>query len=217
VYDKHGAKDQVRDSESVYGGPATEALLAAADLEAARLVFEFGHGSGRLAARLLRQHLPPDCRYIGVDQSEVMHGLAAQRLAPFGERATLRLSHDGDPCAGGDGLPDGCADVFLSTYVLDLLDDGDTDAVLALAARLLRPGGQLCLTGLTYGSRVGPLQAAMTWVWELVHAVLPRTVGGCRAQNLEDYLGPLWELRSRSLVSGGLITSEVIVCRKRAD
>jgi len=107
--------------------------------------------------------------------------------------------------------------VFLSTYVLDLLDDGDTDAVLALAARLLRPGGQLCLTGLTYGSRVGPLQAAMTWVWELVHAVLPRTVGGCRAQNLEDYLGPLWELRSRSLVSGGLITSEVIVCRKRAD
>lgn len=63
------------------------------------------------------------------------------------ERATLRLSHDGDPCAGGDGLPDGCADVFLSTYVLDLLDDGDTDAVLALAARLLRPGGQLCLTG----------------------------------------------------------------------
>jgi len=215
VYDKHGVKDQVRDSESVYGGPATEALLAATDFSNARRVFEFGHGSGRLAARLLRQYLPADCSYVGVDQSEVMHGLASQRLAPFSDRVELLLVSDGEPSTCAPHIPDGSVDVFVSTYVLDLLSDEDTAKVLDLAARLLKPEGQLALTGLTFGSRVGLLLSVATWVWELVHWVAPRTVGGCRAQNLTEYLGPCWELRSINLVSGGLITSEVLVCRKK--
>jgi len=62
------------DSESVYGGPATEALIAmgAGDLAAARTVVEFGCGPARLAARLLSSVLPPECRYVGVDQSPTM-------------------------------------------------------------------------------------------------------------------------------------------------
>ena len=55
------------DSESVYGGPATEVLLrlTRAHLATAKTAVEFGCGPGKLAARLLAQELPPDCSYQG--------------------------------------------------------------------------------------------------------------------------------------------------------
>jgi len=219
VYDANGRKDLVKDSESVYGGPATQALLAAMDLTNAGMVYEFGHGSGRLARRLLERELPESCTYVGVDQSQVMHSLAAERLRPFRSRATLLHTPDGDPSvsSAAAGLAPGSADVFISTYVLDLLSEEDISKVLELAGWLLRDGGQLCLTGLTYGSRVGPLAALATYMWEAVHFLRPKVVGGCRAQTLEDYLGPLWEPRSSTVVSGGLVASEVMVCIKRCS
>lgn len=79
VYDRAAAR--VRDSESAYGGPAITALLSAADARAARRVFEFGCGSGRLAARLLAgRELAPGAQYVGVDLSPVSIDLARQRL-----------------------------------------------------------------------------------------------------------------------------------------
>jgi SAM-dependent methyltransferase len=79
VTPRAGAK--VRDSDSVYGGPAVSALLAAANLGSCSSIFEFGCGSGRLADRLLRRgELAPGARYIGVDASPVMAGLAERQL-----------------------------------------------------------------------------------------------------------------------------------------
>jgi len=75
----------VRDSESVYGGPAVAALLSAADLGRCSSVFEFGCGSARLAARLLRpggELSKPGAgvRYVGVDVSPVSLEMARERL-----------------------------------------------------------------------------------------------------------------------------------------
>jgi SAM-dependent methyltransferase len=81
VYDR--AAPKVRDSESVYGGPAISALLAAADLRAncKGLLFEFGCGSGRLARRLLQEgELGRGARYLGVDGSAASVELARRRL-----------------------------------------------------------------------------------------------------------------------------------------
>jgi SAM-dependent methyltransferase len=105
VYDRAAAR--VRDSESVYGGPAISALLAAADLRAncKGLLFEFGCGSGRLARRLLQEgELGPGARYLGVDGSAASVELARRRLevrccllfgvhlAPLGRRGRSRPS-----------------------------------------------------------------------------------------------------------------------------
>ena len=69
----------------------------------------------------------------------------------YSDRAELLLSPDGDPSTAMEGstsiLQDETVDVFVSTYVLDLLSEADVAEVLRLAGRILRPGGQLCLTG----------------------------------------------------------------------
>ena len=66
------------------------------------------------------------------------------------DRAELLLSPDGDPSTaieGSKSVQDDTVDVFLGTYVLDLLSEDGVAEVLRLAGRILRPGGQLCLTG----------------------------------------------------------------------
>lgn len=188
TYDALGAK--IQDTESAYGGPATRSLIGAAKFGMLPVdsVFEFGCGPGRLVRKLLDEELPSSCRYVAVDQSPVMVTLARRRLAA--EIANGRcevLLTDGDPRA-----PEVCNqasesfDVFVSTYVLDLLSEDDATLVLAEAWRLLRPGGRLCLSGITFGQ--GLLSRVVAGLWELVHWVQPATVGGCRHQYLLPYL-----------------------------
>ncbi|DBB05164.1 TPA: hypothetical protein ACH3X3_010409 [Trebouxia sp. C0006] len=148
VYDRAGAA--IKDSSSVYGGPATKALLQAAELKSAKFVFEFGSGSGGLADLLLSTVLHAECQYHAVDQSSVQVELTQQRLKRHGDRAHVRQI-SGDLTQAAKNIPDGAVDVFLSTYVLDILSDQDIGAVLCLAHRLVRPGGQMCLVGLTFG------------------------------------------------------------------
>ncbi|KAK9807713.1 hypothetical protein WJX72_006899 [[Myrmecia] bisecta] len=202
---------EIKDSGSAYGSPSTTALLAAAQLRAAQLVVEFGCGSGRLAERLLQQELPPTARYIGFDQSTSMARLSQQRLEPFGQRAQVILT-DGDPASASMHVDPGSCDAFISTYALDLLSEEDVATVLELAWRLLKPGGRLCLVGLTYGN-TSPTRIS-TGVWELIHRLRPTAVGGCRPQDMSQYLGPGWKVVHRQVVTGGLLCSEVLVAEK---
>ena len=63
-YDQFGKK---QDSQSFYEDPAIEDLTAHATLTEVEKVFEFGCGTGRLAARLLTGHLPASAAYLGCD------------------------------------------------------------------------------------------------------------------------------------------------------
>lgn len=209
VYDRAGAA--IRDSSSVYGGPATQALLQAADLAAVNSVFEFGSGSGGLADLLLSSVLHCQCQYYAVDQSPVQVGLTQQRMKQYGARAQVHVV-SGSPSQAAADLPDASVDAFISTYVLDILSDEDIDAVLTLAYRLLRPGGQLCLIGLTYGDTL--LSRLATGVWGAVYAVRPQIVGGCRPQNLVPYLDSEWNLTTVQCIPGRLLRSQVIVANK---
>jgi len=75
--------------------PITE-MIAHAAFDSAYSVFEFGCGTGALAARLLQHHLPADARYIGFDISTTMVSLAQEHLKPWSERARVHQS-DGSP------------------------------------------------------------------------------------------------------------------------
>jgi len=74
----------------VYGGPATQALLSLAgpQLQAAASVVEFGCGTGKLAERLLRDVLPPSCRYLGCSSLVLCPALASLAARPG------RAAHD---------------------------------------------------------------------------------------------------------------------------
>jgi SAM-dependent methyltransferase len=206
-YDRFGGR---QDAQGWYEDAPLERLVAAGDFAAARRVCEFGCGTGRLAARLLRAELPPEARYLGLDASGTMARLAAGRLRPWAGRAEVQR---------GDGslrvpLAEGACDRFVATYVLDLLPEPDIAALLAEAARVLAPGGRLCVAGLTPGR--GPLTAAVTGVWRFAHRLHWPLVGGCRPLRVAPRLAPeTWRVLHAEVVVAWGIPSEVLVAERR--
>ncbi len=203
VYDRIG---RFQDAQAIYEHGAVADLLARADFEHAHTVFELGHGTGALAARLLGRDLSGGGRYVGIDVSPRMHQLALARLRGYAERVELRLS-DGSLQLP---FPAGAFDRFLSTYVLDLLPNQDIDLVLREAARLLTPDGLLCLVSLTHGATMPAL--IVTHLWQRVWSRCPELVGGCRPLRLTDRLDPSrWTIRHHTVVTTFAISSEVVI------
>ena len=116
VYDRIG---RAQDWQAFYEDATINRLVANAALGADQAIFEFGCGTGRLAARLLLGALPPSVNYLGVDISPVMIDLATRRVAAWAERAKVVLVDGSLPLPADDGF----ADRVLSTFVFDLLDE----------------------------------------------------------------------------------------------
>ncbi len=144
IYDRIG---RWQDTRPLSERRALDALVERAAFERAGAVLEFGCGTGRLAARLLAERLPAGARYLGLDVSPRMVGLARAAVAPWGDRARVEQT-DGSMDLPAD---DGACDRFVSTYVLDLLSPEDAARLLDEAHRVLRPGGLLALASLTPG------------------------------------------------------------------
>lgn len=66
---------------------ALDALSEQGDFAHAGTVVEFGCGTGRFAARLLRERLPDGAAYLGLDVSPGMVRLAGAAVAPWAGRA----------------------------------------------------------------------------------------------------------------------------------
>jgi ubiquinone/menaquinone biosynthesis C-methylase UbiE len=202
-YDRFGSK---QDSQAFYEDPALDDLIAHAGFDRAERVFELGCGTGRLAARLLAEHLPASSSYLGVDLSPTMIDLAGRRLAQFAGRAEAVISEG----SMSFPAPDRSADRFVSTYVLDLLSAQDIRAAISEAHRVLKPGGKLCLASLTCGVTLA--SRMVSTLWSAVFRLRASLVGGCRPIRLEQYLdGRAWSVDYRNVVTPFGVPSEVIV------
>jgi ubiquinone/menaquinone biosynthesis C-methylase UbiE len=203
VYDRIG---RIQDLQAVYEHRAITALLKHADFVHAHSVFELGHGTGALAERLLRDHLPIDARYSGIDLSPRMRQLATRRLGAYPDRVELRL---------GNALPqlpypEARFDRFIAAYVLDLLSPDDITRTLDEAHRVLAPGGLLCLASLTAGT-TRPSRL-LTRAWQALWSLKPALVGGCRPITITNHLDQnAWTLRHHQTITTLAITSEVVV------
>jgi SAM-dependent methyltransferase len=162
----------LQDWQGFYENPAINELIGHAAFDSAHSVFEFGCGTGALAARLLRQRLSAGARYVGLDISETMVSLAQDRLKPWSEFARVYRS-DGSPRI----LEADCSfDRFVSTYVFDLLAPDFVKQLLSEAHRLLVPGGKLCLVSMTFGA--SRLSRTVCWGWQRLWRLSPGIVGG---------------------------------------
>jgi ubiquinone/menaquinone biosynthesis C-methylase UbiE len=206
VYDRIGAR---QDTQAFYEDRATAIVVEHGRFGAAHRVLELGCGTGRFAARLLGQHLPPDARYRGLDVSPTMVRLAGERLAPFGARAEVVLTDGSPPTAEATSS----RDRFVSNFVLDLLAEDEIAAVIREAHRILAPGGLLCLTSLSTGT--GTFSRFMARAWSRVHARRPALVGGCRPLDLQSWVTPdRWRIHHHATLTPFGVPSEALVAER---
>jgi ubiquinone/menaquinone biosynthesis C-methylase UbiE len=207
VYDRVGKK---LDSQAFYEDRATDELIRCGDFSCAQSVFEFGCGTGRLAARLLGDHLPESATYRAIDLSATMVRVARTRLEPFGERVEI-VQTDGEPLA--DQAPESF-DRFVSTFVFDLLSEQDIRSVLRQAHRDLRPSGLLCLASLSTGSTGVSRIAAR--LWSGIHRLHPSLVLGCRPIELTPFLPePDWRVAHHIALTPFGLPAEVVVAERQ--
>lgn len=207
VYDRIGP---LEDLEKVIETWAFRELAEKGRFREASRVLEFGFGTAILAELLFRDYLPPEATYLGLDISPIMADLAKRRLAPWRDRASLRVT-DGSMTLD---LPEATCDRFVSTFVLDLLSVEDALTLLSEGRRVLRDAGLLCLASLTSGRT--PMSRAVTWGWERLHELNPRIVGGCRPVDLRAYLPPgAWSVIHDRVRTAFGLSVEVIVAAKR--
>lgn len=206
-YDRIG---RFQDTQRFYEDPAVARLLERGAFDHSQAVFELGCGTGRLAADLLTSVLPPSARYLAVDVSPKMVQLTAARLAPWSDRATVSLL---EPPASALPGEDTTFDRFLATYVFDLLSSPDAQALVAEAARLLVPGGRLCLVSLTHGTT--PASRVVCSAWDAIALRWPSLVGGCHPIELRELVGePAWLVEHREVVVRVGVASEIVVARR---
>lgn len=127
----------VAESMNRSNGALNQAAIALLAVAAGEQVLEIGPGNAAFAAELLRA---PGSRYLGIEMSAAMVDAAQDRLAGAGlqARASVQL---GD--AHALEIDDACIDAALAVNTLYFWDD--PGAPLADLARVLRPGGRLCL------------------------------------------------------------------------
>ena len=207
-YDRFG---KLQDTQGFYEDPALDDLVAHARLAEAENIFEFGCGTGRLAARLLAEHLPASATYLGCDLSRTMVGLAKERLADYAGRAQV-IQADG---AIRFPLSDHSVDRVISTYVLDLLPETRIGEFLHESHRVLKDEGRLCLVSLTNGTTL--LSKLVSSGWAGLFRWRASWVGGCRPISLEQQVDPdLWEAEYRNVVIAFGVPSEVLIARPQS-
>lgn len=208
-YDRFGQK---QDSQGFYEDPALDDLVAHANFQGARRIFEFGCGTGKFARRLLEKCLPPSASYCGCDISRVMIDLAQRRLDAYGTRAQVVLS-DG---AVRFPLPDHSVDHVVSSYVLDLLSEADIERFFSESRRVLTPGGKVCMASLTRGVTVP--SRIVSSLWMLAFRLGPGLVGGCRPIRIDAFVNPQeWQVVHRRVVTPFGVPSEVLILETRGE
>jgi len=191
---------------------ARAALAAHAGLtqEGAELrVLELGCGTGRWARTFLGTGSGVS-RYVGLDSSETMAITAAGALADLDRAVVVRADarEPGAMSQAAETFLGGQPDRILASYVLDLLDEGDTEALLGECRELLRAsGGQLGACCICPG---GPVMSAWAEAWRAA----PGLVGGCRPTELAARLRAAgWEVETEERTAVLGYTSQIVVAR----
>jgi trans-aconitate 2-methyltransferase len=170
--------DRIADPMARWGA----AVLDRLPLAGGETVLDAGCGSGRVTEQLLERL--PSGRVVALDGSPSMLEAARERLAAYGDRVAYVEADLGQP------IPLGTAsvDAILSTATFHWVPDHD--ALFAVLARVLRPGGRLVAQCGGAGNVASVVKAAAvageTWPGPWMFATAEATAERLRAAGFTD-------------------------------
>jgi ubiquinone/menaquinone biosynthesis C-methylase UbiE len=173
------------------------------DVRDGEAVLEVAVGTGLLFVELLKRNAHG--RTVGVDLTEAMLKQARRKAEQTqSENWELRA---GDAYALEQA--DDSFDSVVNCYMFDLIPEADFGRVLGEFHRVLKPGGRLVLATLAPG------RGLIYRFWEVLYALNPKFVGGCRGVSVGDAVVQAgFEIERRDEVSQLTMVTEVLRARK---
>lgn len=214
---RHFAEDDVKDAYSKVAwfynfwswlteSDAAGKVIELADINDGERILEVAVGTGPVFAEIVRRNQKGMTE--GLDISPNMLARARQRMKGF------RQEHYRLRTGSAYALPfdSGTFDLVVNNFMLDLLPEEDFKAVLSEFARVLKPGGRVVLSTMSFGAR----WYNAVWPWIAKH--LPSLLTGCRPVSLSPYLTDAGFVSLQSVfISQSTFPSEVLRAEKRAS
>jgi ubiquinone/menaquinone biosynthesis C-methylase UbiE len=189
----------------------TESKAARKEIEFAEIrdgerILEVALGTGLVFAEILRQN--KDGETFGVDISPAMVTRARKHLKDYSHQnyhlqigSAYRLPFDSNNF-----------DLLMNNFMLDLLPEEDFATVLREFHRLLKPGGIIVLSTMTFGRK----RYNRIWLW--IAKRFPSLLTGCRPVETSRYLEKTgFEVLQTACVSQNTFPSEILKARKTED
>ena len=182
-YDWFGS---LQDWQRFYESPAVDILIKQCNIEQDSHIFEFGFGTGYLANQLLMKYSKSN--YIGVDVSKTMYNLTMNRLLNNkkidNKRYEIKLTKD--TIGALKAIPNDSIDIFISTFVFDLLSKESMYKIINELRLKLKKQGRICLTSLT--NKIDKNENILSKIilngWNTISRFCPLCMGGCRPIDL---------------------------------
>jgi demethylmenaquinone methyltransferase/2-methoxy-6-polyprenyl-1,4-benzoquinol methylase len=122
-------------------------------------ILEIGFGTGHCLVELAKA-VGPEGKVYGIDISEQMVSLTRDLLKKQGLAERVALT-----CGDAVRMPydDNSLDGIFASFTLELFDTPEIPLVLAECRRVVKPGGRLCVVGLSKEGKQGLVMKAFEW------------------------------------------------------
>lgn len=183
---------------------ALEKVLGLANIQNGEQILEVAVGTGKFFQDLVA--LNSRGRTYGLDISQPMLSVAKKLMKRQGADASYELLH-----GSAYQLPyeDEKFDLLINNYMFDLLPEKDFPKILSEFSRVLKPGGRLLITYMSFGDK----WYNRFWYW--LAKTFPGLLTGCRPIDLVQQLEKAGFVNVYAeSVSQHTFPSEIISCGK---
>jgi ubiquinone/menaquinone biosynthesis C-methylase UbiE len=180
---------------------ALNKVVDLAEIENNERILEVAVGTGKLFEKIIKNNSKG--KNEGIDISSEMLNKTRKRLKEY-------KNYNLKQCSIYD-LPyqNSSFDLIINNYMLDLLPEEDFKNILNEFYRLLKPGGRIIISSMSFGEK---------WynkIWFLIAKFFPKLITGCRPIYLDKYIkSSEFEVVKTIQISQNTFPTEIVKAKK---